>query len=577
MFSHVVVGGGTAGCLTAYLQAKWMQDQGIKGRVILVERGEGYSPDWGPNPKMEGWYDNWGSFGEAHASVREDGSYYPVTGTDHRGLGGCGTHDTRITFQPTQEKKRELAAAMGWSLARIDKYYQAALNMIPIERAILQPEQFYADVITSLTKPSADGIAPLMRVKDDHYNTEIVVNSVAENALAMFPDEQRWTSALLLHEAVQPANLTVLTNVTTDRILIENDRTRNELTATGVIVRDHNNVERLIRLDKDGLLAVTGGAIGTPAILQRSGIGPRKVLSALEIDVKVANDEVGHGVDHPEVGLMYEWNKDIEVPRGGAMGWPLSLFLSTPPDDTESLHGNHPRNAFVQCHFGAGVAEPYTDADAVVCTPSCTEPDHRAGFRVQVVSRDPQQSTELIHAEQTADMHALYNGLIRAAVVCSKLQNDGLAGARIKPPISLDLTDKDTVLAWIRDNHFTVYHWSSTCPAGIHGRVADSDFRVLREPINGGGSQGVVKNLYIGSAASLPDLPEANPHLTVSAFSFALAESMHREMCDRRGLKYVEPVEFIQARGTLLENGSELRVMRRGEAVPDLSAVASSH
>ena len=576
-FSHIIVGGGTAGCLTAYLQAKWMQDRRMMGNVLLVERGEGYTPDRGPNPKMEGWYDNWGIFGEAHAAVREDGSYYPVTGTDHRGLGGCGTHDTRITFQPTKDKKKELASAMGWSLSRINTYYQAALNMMPIERAILQPEQFYADVITSLTKPSSDGTPPLKRVKDDNYNTEIVVDSVAENALAMFPDEQRWTSALLLHDEVRPANLIVLTTATADRVLIEHNSAGNEIFATGVIVRDADNAERLIKLDEGGLLAVTGGAIGTPAILQRSGVGPRRVLRALGIDVKVDNDEVGHGVDHPEIGLMYAWNKDIEVPRGGAMGWPLSLFLATPPDETESIHGTHERNSFVQCHFGAGVAEPYTDADAVVCTPSCTEPDHGAGFRVQIVSKDPLQSTELIHAEQTADMNALYDGLIRAVEVCSKLQIDGLAGARIKPPSSLDLSDKNTALAWIRDNHFTVYHWSSTCPAGIHGRVADNTFRVLREPNTGSGSQGVVKNLYIGSAASLPDLPEANPHLTVSAFSFALAKSMHKEMCDRRGVKYVEPVEFRQARQTLSANGAELRVVRRGKAVPDLSSIAAAH
>jgi choline dehydrogenase-like flavoprotein len=587
-FSSIVVGGGTAGCLTAYLQAKWMQDRGIKGTVLLIERGDDYSSK-GPNPRMEAWYDNWGIFGEAHQAVRQDQSPYPVTGFDHRGLGGCSTHDTRITFQPTRAKKRQLAEAMAWPVHQLDEYYQAALNMIPIERAILKPEKYYQDVISALTtsaSTSENSSQPLKRLEGNHFDTKIVVDSVAENSVAMFSDENRWCSALLTKDGIRPSNMVVLTNVTADRVLFSGDEKADEVSAVGVVVRDNTGKEMQVKLEEKGLLAVTGGAIGTAAILQRSGVGPRALLDSLGIACLVPNEEVGHGVDHPEVSLLYAWNTDLAIPRGGSMGWPLSLFVSTPPDERN-------KNSFVHCHFGAGHADPYVDSDAVVVTPSCTEPDHSAGFKVRILSKDPGTSTELVHAEQTRDMLALYNGLTRTADVCKQLQRAGLAGERIVPPPEIDLGDvesKSAVIEWIRDNHFTVYHWACTCTAGVQGRVADKSFRLLRKNSTTGkevtenvaadlgavAKENVVKNMFIGSAASLPTLPEANPHLTISAFSFALADSMHKERCRQLGVSLKVPAELLRAREVLGGSGV-LTTTARGEEVPRLDKIASAH
>ena len=517
-------------------------------------------------------------FGEAHAAVREDESPYPVTGTDHRGLGGCSTHDTRITFQPTRDKINEFAAAMGWSQLQIYKYYQAALNMIPVENAIPEKEEFYDDVIHALTSTDFSS-HPLKRLNGDTFDTNIVVDSVAQHSVAMFSDENRWSSALLLKDEVRPSNLKILTNVIADRVIFSSDEKNDELSVVGLIVRsEKTNEERMIKVNSKGLLAITAGAIGTPSLLQRSGVGPSEALESLGINVIVQNDEVGHGVDHIEIGLLYDWMPGLNVPRGGVMGWPISLFLSTPPDDSTSQHGTHKRNSFVQCHFGAGCAEPYTNDTAVVCTPSCIEPDHDAGFRIRLISKDPQRAVELVHADQTADLNALYNGLVRASEVCRPLQTAGLAGRRISPPESINLHNKSTVLDWIRDNHFTVFHWACTCPAGVYGRVADQYFRVR---INRGVTtpSDVIKNLFVGSAASLPDLPEANPHLTVSAFSFALAESMLNEICNRQGLLPFEPEELRAAR-LILQNSNNnmtLTTVSPTNEKPSLSAVATLH
>lgn len=83
-FSTIIVGGGTAGCTVAYLTAKWMQENSIPGNVLLLDRGvDFFDAKNGPSPAIKNWFENWGTFGEAHPAEREDGTLYPVTVSEH--------------------------------------------------------------------------------------------------------------------------------------------------------------------------------------------------------------------------------------------------------------------------------------------------------------------------------------------------------------------------------------------------------------------------------------------------------------------------------------------------------------
>jgi hypothetical protein len=83
-YSSIIVGGGTAGCTVAYMTAKWMQDNHIPGKVLLVDKGVHFlSAKEGPDPRMDGWYDNWGTFGTAHPAFRKDGTPYPIAVSTH--------------------------------------------------------------------------------------------------------------------------------------------------------------------------------------------------------------------------------------------------------------------------------------------------------------------------------------------------------------------------------------------------------------------------------------------------------------------------------------------------------------
>jgi hypothetical protein len=197
-------------------------------------------------------------------------------------------------------------------------------------------------------------------------------------------------------------------------------------------------------------------------------------------------------------------------------------------------------------------------------------------------------------------------GVLSAVQLMEGLRAKGVVGRRLAPPYDVfnaGPLDSQKLVEWVRENHFTAYHWASTCQAGVQGRVADQRFRVRDSASLSAGStksnasdvsadgvakghyEGVVRNLLVGSAASLPELPDANPHLTITAFSVALAEELVHAQAARRGVRYIVPSELRRAAdeahtGIQQQKRGEqapLMVRRPGQEVPAVGQVAAEH
>ena len=112
----------------------------------------------------------------------------------------------------------------------------------------------------------------------------------------------RWNaSKAFLRPVLKRPNLTVLTDVQVDKVLLENGR------ATQVSAR-WQGTEHAFAASREIILCA--GSIGSPGILQRSGIGPRPLLESLGITVLHELPGVGGNLqDHLQLRLIFKLTK----------------------------------------------------------------------------------------------------------------------------------------------------------------------------------------------------------------------------------------------------------------------------
>jgi choline dehydrogenase-like flavoprotein len=127
-------------------------------------------------------------------------------------------------------------------------------------------------------------------------------NSGSNEGVAYFHVNQRrgrrWSAAsAFLKPVLSRANLALRTGVLVERIVIEGGR------AIGVMIRE-GGASRLIRAK--GGVVLSAGAVASPALLMRSGIGPGAELSRLGIDIACGRAGVGANLqDHLQIRPVY--------------------------------------------------------------------------------------------------------------------------------------------------------------------------------------------------------------------------------------------------------------------------------
>ena len=144
-----------------------------------------------------------------------------------------------------------------------------------------------------------------------------------------------------LHPITDRPNLTVATDATVDRVLIENGR------AVGVRTRQNGRAVEY-RATQEVILA-TGG-IATPKILQLSGIGPAELLTSLGIEVVADSPDVGARMrEHRVFVLQFRlaeilgYNKLLSTRRGRVLS---GLRISCAARTAGSVSGSAPRAGF---------------------------------------------------------------------------------------------------------------------------------------------------------------------------------------------------------------------------------------
>lgn len=299
LYDYVIVGAGPAGCLLANRLS-----HNPSHRVLLLEAGgqDNYAWIHVPvgylycigNPRTD-----WCFKTEAEPGLNGRALNYP------RGkvLGGCSSINGMIYMRGQSRDYDGWAAQgnVGWSwqdvlpiFKRSESHYAGDSELHGAQGEWRVEQQRLSWTLLDAFREAAaqTGIASISDF-----------NGGDNEGCSYFQVNQRrgvrWNaSKAFLRPIAQRPNLTVLTHAEVSRIEFENGR------ASGVLAQVGQQ-ERRLRARREIILCC--GSIGSPMVLQRSGIGPRPLLQKLGIEVRRELPGVGANLqDHLQLRLIYK-------------------------------------------------------------------------------------------------------------------------------------------------------------------------------------------------------------------------------------------------------------------------------
>lgn len=158
--------------------------------------------------------------------------------------------------------------------------------------------------------PIADALFESFKSKGLPYIPDMFSSGEAANGCghAMRTTYQGWrtTAADYITKDKERPNVTIRCDVTVDKVLLE-PGADGQLEAKGAEYLDSNGNRTKVLASKE--VIVSSGTYCTPAILMRSGIGPKQTLQELNIPVLLDLPGVGQNLqDHQLIFTYYEVN-----------------------------------------------------------------------------------------------------------------------------------------------------------------------------------------------------------------------------------------------------------------------------
>jgi choline dehydrogenase len=528
VFDHIVVGAGTAGCLLAN---RLSADPGRS--VLLIEAGGkddylwihipvGYLYCIG-NPRTDWLYQT-----DADPGLNGRRLRYP------RGkvLGGCSSINGMI-YMRGQARDYD-----GWAQACGDEAWRWA-HCLP---AFQRHEDHWRGGDEVHAAPGFDASGQRAggewRVEQQRLSWEILdaFSQAAQQAgipasadfnrgnnegVGYFEVNQRagvrWNAAkAFLRPVIQRPNLQVWTGATVSRVLFEPGEDGRPRAAAVELLPVGGGAPRLARCR--GEIVMAAGAVGTPAILQRSGLGPAALLQQHGIPVLQDRPGVGANLqDHLQIRAVYEvqgvktlntlanswWGKaliglEYALKRSGPMSMApsqLGAFTRSSPDLAWPDLQYHVQPLSLDA-FG----EPLHRFNAFTASVCNLNPSSRG--RVAITGADPAAAPSILanYLSTDADRLIAANSLRLTRQIAAMPALARYAPREVKPGLQYQSDEDLARLAG--DIGTTIFHPVGTCKMGADSdpmAVVDSRLRVRG-----------VTGLRVADASIMPSITSGN-------------------------------------------------------------------
>jgi choline dehydrogenase len=319
----------------------------------------------------------------------------------------------------------------------------------------------------------------------------------------------RWSTAnAYLKNCLDRSNLTLVTKAQSNRIVFEGKK------AVGVEYEVNGKV-KVARAATEVILS--SGSIGSPTLLQLSGVGPKEVLKKAGVDLVHDLPGVGENLqDHLEVYFQFKCKEDITLNSKlglvskGIIGSRWMLFKD----------GLGATNHFESCAFirsREGLKWPDIQYHFL---PAAMRYDGNAAFdghglqvhvgpnkpksrgRVAIKSSDPSQKPSILFNYMEDEQDRIdWRACIRLTrEIMNQPAMDPYRGEEIQP--GTDIDSDETIDTWVRDNVESAYHPSCTCKMGAD----DDTMAVLDNQCRVRG----IENLRVVDSSIFPTIPNGN-------------------------------------------------------------------
>ena len=322
----------------------------------------------------------------------------------------------------------------------------------------------------------------------------------------------RWSATkAFLRPVMNRSNLTVLTDANVRRVLFTGPL--GEAQATGVEVAIENHLETFLA-SREILLAA--GSIGSPQLLQLSGVGAPELLRTYDVPIVHELRGVGENLqDHLQIRSIFKVSNTVTLNRRartwfGKVGMGLEYLafrsgpLTMPPSQLGAFAKSDPGrdSANIEWHvqplsldrFG----EPLHRFDAIPPSVCNLQPTSRG--HVRITSRDPEKhpAITLNYLATKEDCEVAVQGMrftrrIMADEALARFQPmEWLPGSQI--------TSDDEMLDAARDIGTTIFHPVGTCAMG------DNELAVVDDRLRVRG----IRGLRVIDASVMPTITSGN-------------------------------------------------------------------
>ncbi|KAH6639575.1 choline dehydrogenase-like protein [Boeremia exigua] len=313
-YDYVIVGGGVTGLVVAN---RLTEDSGVS--VLVIESGESVDSPGNMIPfKANDLTSANGLMWDGLTSLPEPGlgnSTYNVLVAKVLGGGSVVNGMVYDRGSAADYDAWEALGNDGWGWAGMEPFFKKGTTFQPPSAAIAEAFNITWDPDTYGNGPLAVSItdtqypdikdywaawkATGIHVPEDGNNGEAYGPSWYANTMDKKTGRRAHARYAYIDPISQRTNLNILTRATAQKVIFDNS-----LTATGVEIIDATGKTSVVNAKKEVVLAA--GAIQTPKLLQLSGVGPRPVLEAAGVTVKVELDAVGSNFqDHPYATVVF--------------------------------------------------------------------------------------------------------------------------------------------------------------------------------------------------------------------------------------------------------------------------------